>query len=201
MKKPNNYDNTQGFTGFEKLQAGGHICSIMNVEETTSRAGKDMIVMYLDTDKTDSQPNYYSTAFKNDKRENRKWNNNAIVRQLVLDADGNTNRGFKTFIEMVKKCNPGFNENALWGNEPINKYLKGKLVGALFGEEEYLNSYGESKFAWKFQAFRTLEEVKKGIDAPERKMLNPGNNNPTNTDTSAFDGNQWTVEDSSDMPF
>ena len=45
------------------------------------------------------------------------------------------------------------------------------------------------------------EEVKKGIDAPERKMLNPGNNNPTNTDTSAFDGNQWTVEDSSDMPF
>ena len=95
---------------------------------------------------------------------------------------------------------PGFNENVLWGNEPINKFLKGKLVGALFGEEEYLNGYGESKFACKFQAFRTLEEVKKGIDAPERKMLNPGNNNSANTDAT-FDGNQWTVEDSSDMPF
>ena len=106
MKKPQNYDNTQAFTGFEALTPGGHICSIYGVEETQSRAGKDMIVIYLDTDKTDSQPNYYSNAFKNDKRDNRKWNNNAIVRQLVLDADGNTNRGFKTFVETVKACNP-----------------------------------------------------------------------------------------------
>ena len=160
-----------------------------------------MIVIYLDTDKTDSQPNYFSTAYKNDKREAKKWNNNAIVRQLVLDADGNTNRGFKTFVEMVKKCNPGFNENVLWGSEPINKFLKGKLIGALFGEEEYLNNYGESKFACKFQAFRTVEEVKKGIDAPERKMLNPGNDKTANTDTNNFDGNQWAVEDYGNMPF
>ena len=201
MRKPNNFDNVQAFTGFEALTPGGHICNIYAVEETQSRAGKDMIVIYLDTDKTDSQPNYYSTAFKNDKRENRKWNNNAIVRQLVLDADGNANRGFKTFIEMVKKCNPGFNENVLWGNEPINKFLKGKLIGALFGEEEYLNGYGESKFACKFQAFRTLEEVKKGIEAPERKMLNPGNDKTANTGANNFDDNQWAIEDGGEMPF
>lgn len=200
MRKPNNYDNTKGFTGFESLKAGGHICSIYGVEETTSRNGKDMIVIYLDTDKTDIQPNFYSTAFKNDKRDPKKWNNNAIVRQLVLDADGNANRGFKTFIETVKACNPNFNENVLWGNEPINKHLKGLLVGALFGEEEYLNGYGESKLACKFQSFRTLEEVRKGVDAPAPKYLNPtGNSNNTAVGSGNFDN--ITPVDDGDMPF
>ena len=197
MIKPNLYDDTQAFTGFEALQPGGHICSIYAVEETKSKAGRDMIVIYLDTDRTDSQPNYFSNAYKNDKREPKKWNNNAIVRQLVLDAEGNANRGFKNFVEMVKQCNPGFNENVLWGSEPINKFLKAKLVGALFGEEEYLNGYGESKFACKFQAFRTLEEIKKGVDAPERKLLNPTNNTPI----GGYDSGDITPVDDGDLPF
>lgn len=197
MIKPNNYDNTQGFTGFEALTPGGHICCIAKVEETKSRAGKDIIVIYLDTDKTDSQPNYFSNAYKNDKREPKKWNNNSIIRQLVLDADGNTNRGFKTFIATVKECNSGFNENVLWGNEPIDKFLRGKLVGALFCEEEYLNGYGESKFACKFQTFRTVQQVKDGVDVPERKMLNPGSNNSTSSNYSE----DITPVDDGDMPF
>ena len=34
MKKPQNYVNTQAFTGFEALTPGGHICSIYAVKET-----------------------------------------------------------------------------------------------------------------------------------------------------------------------
>ncbi|MBY6932123.1 hypothetical protein [Clostridium botulinum] len=170
MIKPQDFEQVQGFTGFEPLQAGGHICKIMKVEETKSKAGRDMVVIYLDTDKTDVQPNYYSNAYKNDTRAEKKWNNNAIVRQLVLDAEGATNRGFKTFIDMVEKSNNGF--KVAWG-EHFADCFKGKLVGALFCREEYLDNAGVSKFATKFQVFRTVEEIKKGVDVPKDKLLNP----------------------------
>lgn len=194
MIKPNDFDTVQAFTGFEALTPGGHICKIMKVEETKSKAGRDMIVVYLDTDRTDSQPNYYSNAYKNDTRANKKWNNNAIVRQLVLDAEGNTNRGFKTFIDYVEKCNNGF--KVVWG-EHFADCFKDKLVGAVFGEEEYLNNDGVSKFACKFQSFRTIEEVKNGIDAPERKLLNPGLNSYS---TGGYN-NDLTPVDDGDLPF
>lgn len=174
MLKPQDFEQAQGFSSFEKLTPGGHICKIMKVEETKSKAGRDMIVIYLDTDKTDSQPNYYSNAYKNDKRENKKWNNNAIIRQLVLDAEGATNRGFKTFIDTVEECNPGF--KVVWGDKFADCF-KNKLIGALFGEEEYLDNYGASKFAVKFQAFRTVQQAKDGVDAPEKKLLNPTGKN------------------------
>ncbi len=170
MLMPKDFNETQGFTGFQALEAGGHICKIMKVEETKSKAGRDMVVIYLDTDKTDVQPNYYSNAYKNDTRAEKKWNNNAIVRQLVLDAEGATNRGFKTFINMVEKSNNGF--KVVWG-EHFADCFKGKLVGAIFGREEYLDNAGVSKFATKFQVFRTVEEIKKGVDVPKDKLLNP----------------------------
>ena len=122
-----------------------------------------------------------------------KYYNNKEFNHIFLNKN-EFNSVFKDYLNREYIILNGKNK------DEFNKFLKGKLVGALFGEEEYLNGYGESKFACKFQAFRTLEEVKKGIDAPERKMLNPGNNNSANTDAT-FDGNQWTVEDSSDMPF
>ncbi|MBY6948395.1 hypothetical protein [Clostridium botulinum] len=193
MLMPKDFQEVQGFTGFEPLQAGGHICKIMKVEETKSKAGRDMVVIYLDTDKSDSQPNYYSNAYKNDTRAEKKWNNNAIVRQLVLDADGATNRGFKTFIDMVEKSNNGF--KVVWG-EHFADCFKGKLVGALFGREEYLDNAGISKFATKFQVFRTVEEIKKGVDVPKDKLLNPGSNNST-----GGYGDDIIPVDDGDMPF
>ena len=42
MIKPQDFDTAQGFSSFEPLQAGGHICKIMKVEETKSKAGKDI---------------------------------------------------------------------------------------------------------------------------------------------------------------
>lgn len=193
MIKPNDFENVQAYAGFTPLEVGGHILKIMKVEETKSKAGREMIVIYLDTDKTDNQPEYFKLQYQSNQKPDKKWPNNAIVRQLVLDAEGATNRGFKTFIEMVEKSNPGF--KVQWG-ENFAKCFKDKLVGGLFGKEEYLDSYGQSKFAIKHAAFRTVEDIKKGVDAPKDKLLNPtGNSNGNN-----FDG-ELEVVDTGDMPF
>ena len=49
MHKPNNYDNTQAAGDFVPLEPGGHIMVIKKVEETTSKTGKDMLKISLDT--------------------------------------------------------------------------------------------------------------------------------------------------------
>lgn len=196
MIKPNDFDKVQAYTGFTPLTPGGHICSIVGVKEVKSQQGKDMIVICLDTDKTDKQPNYFNEAYKNDTRNPKKWNNNAIVRQLVYDADGNTNKGFKTFIEMVEKSNNGF--KVQWGDNFCNCF-KGKLVGGVFGREEYLNNYGESKFAVKFQSFRTIEDIKNGVEVPKDKLLNPSSTG--NNSAPDIYGDLTPVEDGGDLPF
>ena len=195
MNKPNDFEQVQAFEGFTPLEAGGHICSIVQVNETKSKAGRDMIVILLDTDKTDKQPGYFKNRFDNNTNPQKKWPNGAIVRQLVLDGDGNTNRGFKTFIEMVEKSNPGF--QIQWNNN-FGPSFKGKLVGVVFGREEYLNSYGESKFATKAQNFRTVEEVKQGIEPPKDKLLNPSSN--SNNSFNDLNSDITPVDDG-DMPF
>lgn len=196
MNKPQDFENVQAFEGYEKFEPGGHICRILQVSETESSTGhKPMIVVLLDADVTDKQAGYWKRKFGSDQRVGKKYPNNATVRQLVYDADGNTNRGFKTFIEMVEKSNPGF--QVQWGNN-FAACFKNKLVGGVFGEEEYLDhNTGQSKFAVKFQNFKTVEEIKKGVEVPKKKLLNPGSSDNT------FDSNGDLQIDTSDseMPF
>lgn len=197
MIQPKDFNEVQAYAGFDPLAAGGHICKIMNVEETKSKAGRDMIVIYLDTDKTDIQPNYFTNQYKSNTKPDKKWSNNATVRQLVLDAEGNTNRGFKTFIETVEKSNNGF--KVAWG-DGFAACFKNKLVGGVFGREEYMNdNTGECKFATKFQSFRTIEDIKSGVEVPKDKLLNPSGNSNSSNSPDFWD--MVPVEDMGEMPF
>lgn len=165
MKKPAGFDQVQSFGEFEPLKLGGHICKIMSVEESKSRAGKDMLVISLDIAEGE-QANYYANQYKNDTRENKKWG--CVVYTMVYDNEGNTSRGFKTFIENVEKSNKGF---AVQWIDNFGEQFKGKLIGGVFGREEYLNQSGEKKMATKCMFFRTVETIKKGVEAPADKLL------------------------------
>lgn len=193
MNKPHDYEDVQAFTAFTPLAPGGHICRIVKVEEAVSRSNREMIVIYLDTDKTDKQPLFYSESFKNDNRKDKKWSNGAICRQLIFDSEGNTNRGLKTFIEAVENSNQGF--KVQWGNNFANCF-KNKLVGGVFGREEYLDNYGSSKFSTKIQQFRTIDDIKAGVEVPKDILLNPANKN--NSDAYFPDYTPVTDEN---MPF
>lgn len=199
MIKPQDFDQTQAYTGFTPLAAGGHICKIVNVEETKSKqGGKAMIVISIDTDKSDVQPSYFQEQYKNNNKIGKKWSNNAVTRQLVFDADGNTNKGFKTFILAVEKSNNGF--KVAWG-DGFAACFKNKLVGGVFGREEYMNdNTGECKFATKFQSFRTIEDIKSGVEVPKDKLLNPGSSSNISFNAGDF-GEDITPVDDGDMPF
>ena len=166
MVKPNNYDGTQEYGEFKPLELGGHVCKIMSVEETKSGSGKDMLKIFLDIAEGE-QANYYAEQYKADSRADKKWG--CIVYQLIEDKDGNTNRGLKTFITSVEKSNKGF--TVAWGDN-FTACLKGKLIGGIFGREQYQNSKGELKFATKCVSFRSVDTIRSGVEVPADKLLN-----------------------------
>ena len=165
MVKPSNYDNVQEYGEFKPLELGGHICKIMSVEETKSSTGKDMLRIFLDIAEGE-QANYYAEQYKADSRADKKWG--CIVYQLTEDKDGNTNRGLKTFITSVEKSNKGF--TVAWGDN-FTTCLKGKVIGGVFGREQYQNSKGELKFTTKCVSFRSADTVRAGVDVPADKLL------------------------------
>lgn len=167
MKRPTNWENTQAYGDFEPLELGGHICKIMSVEETKSRAGKDMIKISLDIAEGE-QAGYYAEQYRNDNRNPKKWG--CIVYQLLEDDNGNTNRGFKTFVNAVEKSNPGFNSDNIW-DDNFCGYFKNKLIGGVFGREQYENSKGDLKWSTKCVQFRDIETIRKGVPIPEDKYL------------------------------
>lgn len=201
MNKPNGFDETQGFSTYEVLKEGGHVLKILNIEERKSQAGNDMIVVSFDTDRTDSQPGYFKERYDSDTRSDRKWPAGGRTYQVCTGSDGNCSKGFKTFIECVEASNNGF--KVQWGDNFAN-CLKNKLIGGCFGKEEYLNSYGESKFTVKLSGFRTVQDVKEGkVQAPKPKMLDNNSNNYGGNSNSNYSNSydDITPVDDSDMPF
>lgn len=181
MQKPNNYDNVTAPGEFTPIELGGHKLKIMQVEELTNRAGKPMIKISFDTAPDDKQPNYYSTQYKNDTREQKKWSGVSWLN--VLDHEGNTSKSFKGFCTSVEESNPGF--SMVWG-DGFSNALKSKLIGGVFGEEEYLNDNGDVKTARKLRFWRSVEGALK-TDVPEKKYLQ-GSGEQGRTSAAGTDG-------------
>lgn len=201
LKKPNDWENTQAYGDWEPLEPGGYICKIMGVEETKSRSGKDMLVISLDIAEGEFK-DYYAQQYKSDNRAEKKWG--CKVYQLLEDNEGNTNRGFKTFVSAVEKSNTGFDPNSIWGVADINPIFKGKLVGGVFGREQYENMKGDLKWSVKCQNFREIEDIKKGVKVPEDKYLNgqQPQQNASNYSSSSVDNDDFKeLESDMDLPF
>ena len=172
MIEPKGYKDVQEFGEYERLAVGGHVMKILKVEETTSRNGDDMIKIYLDTDKSDKQPDFFKKRYDGDTRENKKWG--CIANQLVLDTKtGLASRGLKTFHTCVEKSNSS-SFKLVWGDKYADNF-KGKLVGGLFRNEEYQKQDGTTGWAVKLMAFHSVGAVLEGLKAPDDKPLDQGN--------------------------
>ena len=179
MNRPADYDKVQEYGTFTPLPAGGYVCRIMSVEETTAKtSGAPMIKISLDIVEGEYK-DYYATMYRNDTRNDKKWNAGAVVNQLVYDTNGNnsTNRGFKTFCTSVEESNPGF--NIQWGDK-FAACFKNKLIGVLFRREEYMGTDGKTHWSTKANSFRSAQTIREGkfdlipdkpLDGTQKTML------------------------------
>lgn len=167
LKKPNNYDEVELNSEFTPIELGGHKGVIKGVEEYTSEySGNTSLKVSVDTTKDDNQPEYFTELYRNDERDDKKWSTSAI-KYVSLKEDENCVKMLKGFITAVENSNPGFTYD--W-NKDIDQ-LKGKLVGLVFGLEEYEDNEGKTKTARKLNQFRSIDKVD-NAKIPRVKLLN-----------------------------
>ena len=135
MQKPNNFDNTSDGS-FTPIALGGHYMTIKKLEETQSKGRKPMVKIALDFIAPDAQAGYFTQAFKDDVRPDKKWPNSGMLYILTEDENGQCSRSFKRFITAVEKSNSGFVTQ--WGDN-FGAQFKNKRLGGVFGivEDEY----------------------------------------------------------------
>ena len=164
MEKIQGYDEAQAITGeYERLEAGGYICRIINAKEEKSKSGKRMLVIALDITEGEKK-DYFKKRFDEDNRAEKKWPAGAIYRQML---EGEKAAGFlKGLMTSLEASNEGFKWD--W-NE---KKLRDLKCGAIFGEEEYEKMDGSIGTSTKIKFIRTVKAIQEGnFKVPELKKL------------------------------
>lgn len=191
MKPISNYNEVQPIMGGESqaLPAGGYVCKINFVEETTSKAGKEMLAIRFDIAEGDYKE-YYKDRYMNSTPKNDsepiKWKG---MYYIVLEGENWEGR-FKGFMTAIEQSNPGFQWSAC--NWDTSK-LVGLLFGGLFREEEFEGDRGigkTTKLCW----IRSAQEIREGnFEVPAPKPLSttnapfiPGENNQVFYDDLPF---------------
>ena len=161
MQMPKDYNETViGMT----LTPGGHKCVIKQVEETKSRNGSDMLIVSIDTDKTDKQPGFYAERYLADKAAGKDpvWRG----RQFVVTSGEYGTANLKRFVTAVEDSNEGF--EVKWG-KGFADCFKGQKVGVVFRIEEYTDE-GSGELRTFVKPFRFCDYAKAEEQAvPKRK--------------------------------
>ena len=156
MNKPSNFEQTQAGGDFTPVELGGHYAVIKNVKEMTTKNGDPMIVVSLDFDKRDSQPDYFLESYQKDTREDKKWPNQA-TNYITTEYQNACTKGFKSFIKAFADSN-GIDENGIkWGDDFCSQF-KNKKIGVVFGNVEELYN-GEVKMRRKIRWFCDYNKV------------------------------------------
>ena len=168
MQKPSGYDEatTMG-NQKEAINLGGHHLIIKQVTETVSSTNKPMIVVAFDIEEGSASDGFYRRMHDNKKKfdAGAKWQ--GVIRYMLYGKDGvSTNGFFKGFIGAVEESNPGFTWN--WDERSV----AGKLVGMVFGEEEYRKQDGNIGTSVKAQQARSVQAIRDGVEVPAKKVLN-----------------------------
>lgn len=195
MNKPNNYDNTRTGGEYTPIELGGHRAVIKQVEETKSRSGKDMIVVSIDFASEDKQPKYFEDQYKADTRDPKKWPYQAVSYIMAEDANGNTNRSFKSFCTAYEDSNGA---TVHWGGSDWAAQFKNRRIGVVYREEEsdYNGEFKiQRRIAWFCDDHKALDQ-----DIPARKALKNG----FSAGETATTAEQWMPmpdTDSDELPF
>ena len=167
MKKPQGYDEVPAYTGnFPQLPPGGYICKIKKAAVTTTKTGKEQMVLMIDVADGDYK-GFFQQAFDRNTQKDKKWPNGGQYRQLT---EGNSMPYFKGMITSIEESNPGY--IGFDGNGELDeKQLSGKMIGCVFGREQYKKDNGDLAFATKVVQIRSVETIKIGVEPPEDKLL------------------------------
>lgn len=152
MKKID-WEQVEEAKDFKKVPAGGYVVSIEDVEDVVD---KEYLIIYYDIAEGEFKGHYRQLA------EAKDFWAGKLYRSYKDSAKG----FFKSFLVAVKKSNAGF----VFNND--EKELKGKLLGLVLGEEEYLANDGTIKQRLYVVKNCSVESIKNNkYEVPPLKKL------------------------------
>lgn len=168
IQRPNDWDTAQAFTGEnqQQLTPGGHILRVMGMKQEMSRNGKPMLVVGFDIAEGSELDGFYARLHERKKEydANAKWA--GTIRYMLYGKDGTSTNGFfKGFIKALEESNPGYRWN--WDERSV----AGKMVGMVFGEEEYRKQDGSIGTSVKAQMARSVQAIRDGVEVPAKKTI------------------------------
>ena len=158
-----NWENVEAnFGEAPKIKAGGYIIKILDARIEKSKSGQDMIVLRFDICEGEFA-DYYTKKWKRAKEQGKDYNWGGKF-YIVIGIDGYDGR-LKALTTSVEKSNAGYTWN--WDEES----LKGKIVGAIFRDEEFIMNdqiYTNAKI-WQV---RSVDTIRNGdFEIPKMKEL------------------------------
>lgn len=184
MNKPANYDNTQANGSWTALPAGGYVCKIISANEEESSQGRPVLVVAFDIAEG-TEAGRFQREFNADTRENKKWPNSGVYRQPTEKADGTCNPFFKGLMTSIEESNSGW--KPVWG-ENFCGALQNKMVGMVFGREQYRKQNGELAWSTKARFVRSVDIIRAGVEPPEDKYIDATAYGFTEPASSGFNG-------------
>ena len=159
MKKISGYDKIQESGSFKKLSPGGYVVKILDVTDVPD---KEYLKVSFDVCEGKDK-DFFANEYKNDTREEKRWPNAGSFVRSYKEKALPMLKGFTTAIE---NSNKGYT----WDFD--EKKLKGKIVGLVLGEEEFLNSSGKLRNRTYVSAVRSVDVIRKGeFEVPALKKL------------------------------
>lgn len=161
MKPIKGYNNAQASGDFERLPAGGYIIKITGVQDEDQ---KQYLRIVYDIAEGPHAGRYKNEPSENDYRHSfiRSYKESALgmFKAFILAVDGANDTKFNDRVEK------GFPEHE----------LVGKILGVLFGYEEYEANDGNVKERLRLVRFLNTEQVRAGdYEVPELKKLKTDN--------------------------
>lgn len=169
--KPVNMDGVRGYQDRETLPLGngGYVLRIMGATEKINSVGS-----YLEVSCDIAEGEYkdfFTSDYKAQTGDNKKWHCTKFINLPKDDGsekDGWTKSHLKTFMDALEGSNPGYHWD--WDESK----LKGKIVGGLFREEEYLGRTDNNIYtSVKLASWTTADKIRTGkFKQLKKKCLN-----------------------------
>lgn len=196
FRKPSDYDSAPSYSSDSiRIPAGGYLCQILKMEESTTRDGKTPIVKVFYDVCEGAFSGYFSRLYKLNKQNPNgkevKWK--GVYTVFPQTKEGATNGAWKGLLENIEQSN-GYKIN--WSAD--YDQFKGKKIGLLLREEEFeSNIDGTIITVVRAFASRKYDTIRDGeFEMPQKKTAKA-----SNTNTAASTEFEKVEVDDDELPF
>lgn len=181
MQKFNGYEAIKPGTGeFQMLPKGGYVLKIMGIETSQNSRGAYFIISF---DIAEGEyKDFYANDYRQQAGEDKKWHGTfflSIPNDDGTQEDGWSKAAFGRFTGALEDSNAGYH----WDWDETK--WKGKLIGGLFNNQQYINRDGEVKDSIKYARPTSVEKIRSGdYTLPKDKLKEA----PAPAPTSGLEG-------------